>query len=56
MIFDPSNTLCDVQGCILAHELMHAHLRMRNVTGLPLEVEEGANCGVALFCFCNTGM
>lgn len=28
-------------GSILAHELMHAHLRMRHVVGLPLQVEEG---------------
>ncbi|WIA18924.1 hypothetical protein OEZ85_003595 [Tetradesmus obliquus] len=28
-------------GSIVAHELMHAYLRMRHVTGLPLQVEEG---------------
>jgi hypothetical protein len=28
-------------GCIIAHELMHAWLRMRGVTGLNLVVEEG---------------
>lgn len=28
-------------GCILAHELMHAWLRMRNETGLDSQVEEG---------------
>ncbi|KAF5842090.1 hypothetical protein DUNSADRAFT_9350 [Dunaliella salina] len=28
-------------GCILAHELMHAWLRMKNITGLNLKVEEG---------------
>lgn len=25
-------------GSIVAHELMHAYLRMRNVAGLPLQV------------------
>jgi hypothetical protein len=25
-------------GSIVAHELMHAYLRMRHVTGLPLQV------------------
>jgi hypothetical protein len=28
-------------GCIIAHELMHAWLRMKGVTGLNLVVEEG---------------
>eukprot|EP00775_Hariotina_reticulata_P004383 gene4383-4637_t len=28
-------------GSIIAHELMHAYLRMRHVAGLPLQVEEG---------------
>lgn len=28
-------------GTIIAHELMHAYLRMRHVTGLPLQLEEG---------------
>ncbi len=28
-------------GCIIAHELMHAWLRMRNITGLAPQVEEG---------------
>jgi hypothetical protein len=28
-------------GTILAHELMHAWLRMNGVTGLSLDVEEG---------------
>jgi hypothetical protein len=26
-------------GSIVAHELMHAYLRMRNVAGLPLQVQ-----------------
>lgn len=28
-------------GSIVAHELMHAYLRMRHVTGLPLQVKGG---------------
>ena len=28
-------------GCIIAHELMHAWLRMRNVASLDPQVEEG---------------
>jgi hypothetical protein len=28
-------------GSIVAHELMHAYLRMRHVTGLPLQVGKG---------------
>jgi hypothetical protein len=31
-------------GSIIAHELMHAYLRMRHVTGLPLQV---SGCGAA---------
>ena len=28
-------------GCIIAHELMHAWLRMRNIASLDPQVEEG---------------
>ncbi len=31
-------------GSIVAHELMHAYLRMRNVAGLPLQVCACASC------------
>eukprot|EP00879_Flechtneria_rotunda_P008339 GHRR01008734.1.p1 GENE.GHRR01008734.1~~GHRR01008734.1.p1 ORF type:complete len:345 (+),score=60.44 GHRR01008734.1:820-1854(+) len=37
-------------GSIIAHELMHAYLRMRHVTGLPLQVKlqlDIINCAVA---------
>jgi hypothetical protein len=33
-------------GSIVAHELMHAYLRMRHVTGLPLQVR-GPACASA---------
>lgn len=33
-------------GSIIAHELMHAYLRMRHVTGLPLQVGWYGNQGV----------
>lgn len=33
-------------GSIVAHELMHAYLRMRNVAGLPLQVSQSSELGV----------
>lgn len=49
-------------GSIIAHELMHAYLRMRHVTGLPLQVRAVAgfslrvqyeSCGIVL---CRAGV
>lgn len=36
-------------GSIVAHELMHAYLRMRNVAGLPLQVGVLC-CGCVVLC------
>jgi hypothetical protein len=37
-------------GSILAHELMHAWLRLNGLTGLSLDVEEGLCQLLALLC------
>lgn len=39
-------------GSIVAHELMHAYLRMRNVAGLPLQVRAGVAICADSACVC----